>query len=487
MCTVANDATLDINLRFESCGSFVLTHTSNIFGLLTNDQAITLSYLLLSVFLPLGAAAAWRSLGGKSSEAWIASMSSVLFLIYPYALNGLLRLSLSLAFLLPISSLVVSDREASKSHLLLLSIALVGLGYTHLLTLTIVIVFFGLTAVTTFIRSINIHSVFVSFRVGSQSLIWKIGALMPVYLIFYNSKSVRSSVDGVFSATAHGAIAPPTFQLDGEISRQEDWILQAFENIFGLTAEIVRNIIFETEWTRPQPILVCLVLTGMGLAIRKKLDFPYIYSAIISALFALLILTELSGRDFLIFRVLFLNEWYRLLAVLQVFCVIPMAYAISFILGRIRKKRYRRLYLTFLAMILFISLGTGASIIRTAWKRERPHSVEILKTLDEIRPWTKLRTLNDPSDGSAWAFSRIGSNISFPNDRGEFLEKGKVVTSVLSESDAKKFYSLAAAEDAVAVIGIGKSVQSVRGLDDYGLIREWLINKDNLVFGLLNR
>jgi hypothetical protein len=483
LCVISNDPTRNINLRFESCGTFVLTHSSNFFHLIPNDRVISVAFLFVAIFLPLGAMIVFPYFGGQSNRKWIAGMTSICFLLFPYGLNGLLRLSVSLALLLPVLALMTDVQGLSLKRMVLLAISLVGIGYVHLLALAVALIYY-LTTLTIWFLKVSLETRnWISIGANLKRTIFQCLVVVPSYVIFFRSAIVLSSSKSILTAV----------QVTGTTLNESALgpVLQSSENsssfIPGFISALLRTLIFETEWTRPQPILALSTYFGLAFFFRQRLKGGAVFLVLISSLLALFYGVEYLDLHPWIYQNLFLNDWYRLAAVLQLLCIIPAAICIQNCIALVRTSTLPRVSLFVFAVLPFVSIGTGASIVRTAWSNDRTITADALNKMHLIQSWANLRTLNDPSDGSAWAYSRIGLNLAFPNDRGEFMAQGAVVMDVHSKEDVTAFQTLMENEDARAVLGLGANVANIQRLDKFGLILKYIINEPGLVFALLKR
>jgi hypothetical protein len=163
--------------------------------------------------------------------------------------------------------------------------------------------------------------------------------------------------------------------------------------------------------------------------------------------------------------------------------VIPLAFGVVSLFGRFRDGRsYYAVRLTAFS-VFSLSVVTGTSIVNTAWEKERPLSPQTLNEMSVIQPYKNNRTLNDPSDGSSWAYSRAGLLVTSPNDRNEAVRDGRVLREILELRDAPKLCTLIKKYNATAVIGIGKNTSIVGRLDDLGWIETVPVNQKNIMFG----
>jgi hypothetical protein len=483
LCVISSDPTRNINLRFESCGAFVLTHSSNFLNLISNDRAISIAFLFVAIFLPLGAMIAYPYFGGARNRRWIAGMTSICFLLFPYGLNGLLRLSVSLALLLPVLALISDRREMSLRRVVLLAISFVGIGYVHLLALVVVMAFYLVTSTISFLflatETKNRMSLISTLR---QTLL-KAMAIAPSYFIFFQSEAISGSTKNVLNATKVTNSSPDILSSRPILESTENQIVGALRSFSSLC----RTLLFETEWTRPQPILALVTYLGLIIVMRNMPKAGVVFSSLIGGLLTLFFGVAHLNIYPWIYQSLFLNDWYRLVAVLQILCIIPAAFGVDYFLSKI--EAVRRIFFSrlLLALLPLASIGTGASIVRTAWSNDRLISPQALNQLNQLRPWANLRTLNNPSDGSAWAYSRIGMNIASPNDRGGFMDQGILISNVRTKDDAQRLQAVIVKEDAEAVLGINANADNIRKLDDWGLISAFIVNEPGLVFALLKR
>ncbi len=481
LCTISNDVSEQINLRFEACGTYVLSRASNFFGVLTNDELLNISFLLVAFFLPIAAATSWIVLTGRKEESWIAGASSLVFLLYPYGLNGLMRYSLGLCFLLALIGFTISQERRPVGQSVLIAMSLVGLGYIHLSLALVFVLLFTISSVIFCLFDFASEQGFrnrllKTIQRSSQFLV-----VLPAIIVFGSISSVRVSGTNVVNANVELQKLNPSFARKKPTSGIT--FFTHFETVTAHLVDACRALIFSNEWTRPQPVLSLIGLLGLFILIRTKKKSGMIFITFFLILATLYWFAVLLDRKSFIFDFLFLGNWYRLLALTQTIFVIPLAFGVVALFARF--KDGRSFYaVRFTAIAVFtLSITTGASIVNTAWEIERPLNSQALKEMSVLDQFKNSRTLNDPSDGSSWAYSRAGLLVTSPNDRDEAVPDGRILREILERKDEPRLCALIEKYNATAVIGVGKNTSIVRRLDDLGWIETVPVNQKSIVFG----
>jgi len=479
LCMVPGDVSRLINMRFESCGSYILAHYSNLFGWAPWDKVLNNNYLLTAFFLPLGAAASWQYFSDVRKHRWIAAATSTTFLVYPYALNGLSRLTLGLAFVLPLIGLCSSIEKRDSHQLVLISLSLIGLGYIHMLALTIVLIYLALVLIFKFLI-IPLHkSSKTSSLLRATNLCMRATIVLPTYFFFGSDPAIRSSVSNVLVATGVINHSKPDNALTG---------VSANTSLVHLWGEVknLKFIFLGNDWAHAQPLLFTLFLFGIFLLLRQKLAFvPLVLSGAASYCFFLSITiwdTHLS-----IYHFLFLNNWYRLFSVMVIFLIIPVAVSISYIVSHFSKKSKRVLLLVPLLFAYLVSLATGASIVNTAWNHASKPTAQIMDQFDGLKLFANNRTLNDPKDGSSWAYSRSGLQLLSPNDRTADMELAKNINLLVNEKSRLSVCPFLIDQKVTAVLGVSESLRKLEILLQDGVVDRIAFESQDVKLGLLSQ
>jgi hypothetical protein len=477
LCMVPGDVSRIINMRFESCGGYILAHYSNLFGWAPWDKVLNNTYLLTALFLPIGAAACWQYFSGVRKHRWIAAAASTTFLVYPYALNGLSRLTLALAFTLPLIGLCISIEKRDLRQLMLISLSLIGLGYIHLLTLAIVLIFLAIVLVFKFITIPLEKSTEPSPILRAFGLCMRAGVVIPAYCFFGSNFMIRSSVINVLAATE----VIPHSNLGTRFARESTATL--FESPEAVT--ILKVIFFGSNWTRAQPLIFVLVLIGIFLLLRQAMSYaPLLF--FVAATYSLFIVTAIWDTDLGLYHFIFLNNWYRLYAVMVIFCIIPVAVSISHLTTHYSMNSRGRLLLTTCLMAYLLSLATGASIVHTAWNRATNATAEIMNQFDGLKPFANNRTLNDPKDGSSWAYSRSGLKLLSPNDRGTDLQLANKIDLLVDEKSRLGVCPFLIDQQVAAVLSVGESLRKIEILLQAGVVDRIAFESKDVKLGLLS-
>jgi len=468
LCMIPGDVTFPLNLRFESCGSGVLARFSNLFGLVPLEQTLNSSFLLISIFLPLGAMASWKSFGGLNHYKWIAGLTSITFLMYPYALNGLLRLSLGLAFVLPILGLFSRPRNLSVRQVILLSICLVALGFIHLLPLVLVIIYFAF--------SLIFESLFLSIQAKSNTAVIHQFVLLsartlfvvaPSFLLFGLQPITRNSISNVLEATSVPGLNPLSAPIDLEFSK------------------IARGIFLGNSWTRPQPILLLLALIGLYLLIKRDIQRSLPLLIVTLWLYSSFLAVEVFDFNPPLFHLVFINNWYRLAAVLSVVAILPTAFGVYEVM-KVGRFRNSSLVTFFLFLVLLVSCATGWSIVRSAWSRPSLVSEQLLAQFDQLESFANTRTLNFPLDGSSWAYARSGIEIVAPNDRAADLRYGEALLKLANPDTSRSVCPLLVNEQIRGVLAVGSTKVAFDRMVSAKIIDSIKYQSKDVSFGLIS-
>lgn len=468
LCMIPGDVTFPLNLRFESCGPGVLARFSNLFGLVPLEQTLNSSFLLISIFLPLGAMASWKSFGGLNHYKWIAGLTSITFLMYPYALNGLLRLSLGLAFVLPILGLFSRPRNLSVRQVILLSICLVALGFIHLLPLVLVIIYFAF--------SLIFESLFLSIQAKSNTAVIHQFVLLsartlfvvaPSFLLFGLQPITRNSISNVLEATSVPGLNPLSAPIDLEFSK------------------IARGIFLGNSWTRPQPILLLLALIGLYLLIKRDIQRSLPLLIVTLWLYSSFLAVEVFDFNPPLFHLVFINNWYRLAAVLSVVAILPTAFGVYEVM-KVGRFRNSSLVTFFLFLVLLVSCATGWSIVRSAWSRPSLVSEQLLAQFDQLESFANTRTLNFPLDGSSWAYARSGIEIVAPNDRAADLRYGEALLKLANPDTSRSVCPLLVNEQIRGVLAVGSTKVAFDRMVSAKIIDSIKYQSKDVSFGLIS-
>jgi hypothetical protein len=476
---VPGDVSRLINMRFESCGAYILAHYSNFFGWAPWDKVLNSTYLLSALFLPIGAAASWQYFSDVRKHRWIAAATSTTFLVYPYALNGLSRLTLGLAFVLPLIGLCSSIEKRDSRQSTLIALSLVGLGYIHLLALTVVLIYLAIVLIFKFLMISTDKSTETSPILRAFRLFVRSGIVLPAYWFFGLDLSVSSSVSNVMAATE----VIPHSNL-GSLGSAGSTLASLTDSPGAIT--VLKYIFLGSDWTRAQPVIFGLCIVGMFLLLRRGLsNVPLVLTGL--AAYSLFLSTSIWDTHFRLFHFLFLNNWYRLYSVMVIFCVIPVAISVSYFVSRFSGANKRRIVSSIFLMAYTVSLATGASIIKAAWSRESQPSAQVMNQFNGLKPFADHRTLNDPKDGSSWAYSRSGLKLISPNDRPADVEMARNIDLLVNERSRRGVCPLLIDQEVTAILAVGKTVKKIETLLHAGVLERIAFESKDVKLGLLSQ
>jgi hypothetical protein len=142
--------------------------------------------------------------------------------------------------------------------------------------------------------------------------------------------------------------------------------------------------------------------------------------------------------------------------------------------------------MTTVSFLFAINIATGFSIVNTAWQRADGPSKEVIESFDALAKYKNLRTLNNPIDGSSWAYARIGMNITSPNDRGEYLYFGSMIEKLGVEAHANEVCAIIREQNVEAVLWVNGPSAKIRSLQKSEIIDELLVESQDIVLGRLS-
>ena len=468
-CHLASDVFYESNIRFESCGTAILSRFANLGNFVSGETILNLPYLLTAALLPLAAVSIWRTIDNTKMGSIICGLASISFLIFPYAINGLMRLNLGIVFIFPILSLLVSLNELQHRQLAVLGIGLLGLGYIHLLPLSIALGFWLVQALLTFTFQAKQHKSLLN----SDSLKPLISLIyvLPSLFIFLFKGEILQSVKSVISITA----AETAAETAGET---EPLLSSAIA--FGM------ELFLHTDWTRSQPVMVSFAFAGLFLFVKQRRLPLFGFFLIVAGLYGLYFVSVVLEIGNILYETLFLSNWYRLVAVMEAFLVLPASFALHKLLTMIRNQKMYRYVMTTVFLLFAINIATGFSIVNTAWQRENGPSREVIESFDALAKFKKLRTLNNPSDGSSWAYARIGMNITSPNNSGEYLYFGSMIEKLGVEEYTDEVCAIIREQNVEAVLWVNAPMAKIRSLQKSGIIEELLVENQDIVLGRIS-
>ncbi len=247
---------------------------------------------------------------------------AISFLIYPYAINGLMRLNLGIVFILPILSLLVRLNELHHRQFAVLGIGLLGLGYIHLLPLIITLVFWLIQALLTFTFQAKEHKSLLNSD-ALKPLMSLIYAIPSLYMFLFKGE-ILQSVRRVISITA----AETATATDGKL-----------ESLFSSAFAFGKELFLQTDWTRPQPVMVAFAFVGLVLFVKQRRLALYGYFLMAVGLYGLYFVSVVLGIGNNLYETLFLSNWYRLVAIMEVFLVLPASFALHKLLTMIKNQK----------------------------------------------------------------------------------------------------------------------------------------------------
>jgi hypothetical protein len=210
------------------------------------------------------------------------------------------------------------------------------------------------------------------------------------------------------------------------------------------------------------------------------------YLLTVVGLFGLFVASVIFGRGNLIYEYLFVSNWYRLVAVLEILMILPAALALNTAINRIRGHAPYLLMIGVTCLFTFVNVGTGFSIVKSAWQRGKGAPKEVIESFDVLENFTNLRTLNNPIDGSSWSYARVGMNITSPNDRDADKYFGSFIDKLGDDQQRYEVCNMIRDQKIEAVLWVNGSIQKITLLLNVGILDQLLVNKEHVVLGKLS-
>jgi hypothetical protein len=447
-CQVPRDGLFSLGNRFMPCGSYELAASYLRWNGGSSVQALNGLYLVAAFFLPFGVVSVWRT---REVNSWIllsAGLSTISFLVAPYALNGLMPLSVGFAFVIPVANYLITNSFNKVRNLLLAGTAALGLAIIHPLPVLLVSTLFVISRIFT-LRPLNRKKVCGALILA----IW--APITSLYLILNNSKYL---LQGLTISNRAG---------DG-----------------GMTVGVAQQIFLGSPWTRPQPVIAVLIVLGVVHSWKGGDLFQRVCAIASCALFALWIANSIDNTFLDLFQVPFYGQWYRILAALVIVAVVPLVVGVSVLLQNPftqSKKNIRNAVVLLLVLGFSVSVATGGRIVKQAWSRGTTPSSELYLELEKLEPFHEFRALNNPIDGSMWAYGVSGVHVAAATDRGVDLRYGEVVSALANEQDINFACSVISAMKLDGILLIDASKNNANKLLSNGIVDEPLVN-DGLLF-----
>ena len=198
-------------------------------------------------------------------------------------------------------------------------------------------------------------------------------------------------------------------------------------------ASLARALVLGNDWTRAQPLLM---LMGTGGLIHATMKRGALMRIITSSSLLLYIAWLTHGHQGLLLRTIrspFYGDWYRILGALELFLVPGVALSVESIM-ELRASRLKTAAICGTAVVFLLSSTTGLRIVSQAWSRPVAYSSAILKDFESIPATLRAPILNDPKDGSSWAYVSSPLVLLAPVDRSPDDLYGRVIDNLLSSA-----------------------------------------------------
>lgn len=438
-CFVPRDTFSGLGVRFVPCGAHVVGLSIGNLAGLSVPSNLNLLYPYIVFLLPFSAASLGQHLQIGRRHTVLLALASTVFLHFPYGLNGLLPFSLGLA-LLPACYSCLTDQFSALSSRFAGLIVSCGLLLVHPSTFILLMLMVAVHNV----RSIHKHRQKLFFVVS-------ISALAAVAV--RKNQMVAYLINGLQTGRSHSSAANPL-----SLSR----------------------VVLETPWTRMQPLLVFSFLVGslVLLRYRRRESFPYL-------LILVLFLTNwvVSPSNLWNINPLELvtsGDWYRLLGVLVVLSWLPVATGWNFIFEKFKDTQPALAKFVMLGTLgtSLLSIATGYRIVNQAWNRNGISSSVHLSDFSSIPRLPNVLAVNNPSDGSVFAYSLAGLSLVGAVDRSVDLRSGDLLNAL---SDPSMTEAVCLSQRGIgynSVLLVGESLKQVTSLG--GVIGELLVKRQSL-------
>ena len=351
--------------------------------------------------LPVGVAAlCWRLLPGKRVAASVTALSSVLFTVFPYALNGVMPYAVTLA-LLPalVAAVVTRVRAPSALPAPVLALMALGLFVSH----PSVALAAGAVACLVLVELLLRDK---PDRIGAlRSLVTPVVLTIVIAIPWIlRSRSLGSAASGGATGTAASGQG---YQVDEAI-----WTLAKLQS----------------PWTPGQPWLAVTVLLGLVLAVLRLRAWSV---AVAYLMFGGLYVGALAGVDALSSLTgPWYGDWHRLfstsLALAPILVGTGVAAAVEGVQAIVDARR--RPILTRSVVAIALALGVlgaleaaryvvrGQSTVSSAWQSPRLVTGDDLALFERLADLTNRRSkvLNNWLDGSTWMYATTGARPAIP-------------------------------------------------------------------------
>jgi hypothetical protein len=401
-CQVPRDGLFNFGNRFMPCGSYEIAANYLRWNSGSAIDVLNGLYLVGAFFLPFGLVSVRRTREVKSWILLITGLSSISFLVAPYAINGLMPLSFGFAFVIPLANFLISNSFKKGRDVLLAGTSILGLAIIHPLPALLVLVLFALS------KTLTIRS-FVSKKLYRPVALLILTAVVPLFLIFENSQYLFQGLTTSNNASDR-----------------------------GLTIGVMQQLFLGSHWTRPQPVIAVLIVLGIVHSWKSSDLFERVCAMGSCVLFALWITNSVDNAFLDVIQVPFYGQWYRILAAFVIVAAIPLGVGVSVLLqnSTVQSKKIVRNTVVLLLVTGFsVSLATGGRIVEQAWSRDTTPPSKLFSEMKKLASFDRLRVLNDPIDGSMWTYGVSGVYVAAAVDRGVDLRYGDVVSALESKQD----------------------------------------------------
>jgi len=419
-CLLPRDSTTLYGLRFVPCGSQLLGQLDVLRGFALSWRTVNSIYLLVAFNLPVGVAAFLDLVRpGSRRVDLLGAASSLVFLVLPYALNGVLPYLLGLSIALPTLGFAHEMSQRGGMRVLLAAMAVGGAALIHPTAGLISCV--GLLGLARLPRT--------------SVLRWTITGIVLIItgLLFAGPDLLRNLSDGLAAGTSTAATSG---------------------------TGLVNQVMLGNSWTRAQPILLLLGGVGLLMAWRGGGSLVRLISLMSATLYVSWLTLGSQALPLKAMRLPFYGNWYRILGALELLLIPGVAISVDRILN-LGRTGFRMISVAGTATIFLLSTVTGLRIVSQAWSRPISHLTETLSDFDSIPTTLQGPVLNDPTDGSAWAYVSSSLVLVAPVDRNPDILYANVIDD-LPKQDARQAVCAAIEDSRIRYLLLTKTRQALK-------------------------
>ena len=437
-CLLPRDTTTEYGIRFVPCGSHLLRYFD--FVGISGLGATTLNslYLVSALVLPIGVGAFLEEIRpGDAILHRTGAVVSLLFLVFPYGLNGLMPFLMGLTFVFPVMSVLHRTTQSDWKGVVLSLSSWLGLALIH--------------PTAAFLSLLGLIGLKLTRRAVGGVLL--LGGLLALTILLVTPSSVRANlIDGISTGSSLATTS-------GSIS---------WERLF-----------LGSPWSRPQPLLLIICL--FGLYVMWRSHSLLLRGIVISwtLLFTVWISLDVSTILQHVVGLLFYGNWYRILGALELLSIPGVALGLTVLLRHVQSGSRQALGAA-LALLASVSIGTGYRIVSHAWSRPSDAIARVTKEAASIPSELDDIAMNDSTDGTAWAYGQSNIKLLAPVDRPPDTSYAAVIDNLGNESTRPWVCHVINNSETESVLLTSKRSLLASRLVDSGVLYPAVYESDNL-------